>query len=193
MNKHLDDYLCKKYPEIFADRNKPMTETCMCWGFDHDNGWFFLIDRLCSSIQHHIDNPPWVYKKTFGVRMGRAWDFVIRKLHLPTRFYCGIKDMMEPGVIPQVVAGQVKEKWAGLHFYYTGGDETIHGMVRLAESMSYAICENCGVMNELVNRNNRGWIQTTCPCCTKDKESHLENRHKELVEVWSKVQKNEPQ
>ena len=42
-------------PKIFADRNSPMTETCMCWGFDCGDGWFGIIDLLCGEIQNHID------------------------------------------------------------------------------------------------------------------------------------------
>ena len=185
MNKYLDEYLCKKYPKIFADRNKPMTETCMCWGFDHDNGWFFLIDTLCSSIQHHIDNPPWVYKKTFKVRMKRIWDFIVRKLHMPTRFYCDMKDMMELEVIPQVVALQVKSKFSSLRFYYYGGDEEIRGMVSLAESLSYKICEECGRMDENVGRNVHGWITTSC----KDHAENVEDFevNSEIFEIFSKI------
>lgn len=55
MREELDDLLCKKYPKLFADRNKPMTETCMCWGFECRDAWFDLIDNLCSSIQNHVD------------------------------------------------------------------------------------------------------------------------------------------
>jgi len=60
MNKHLDEYLCKKYPKIFEDRHKPMSETCMCWGFSCESGWFYLIDQLCADIQQHVDTPQWV-------------------------------------------------------------------------------------------------------------------------------------
>jgi hypothetical protein len=55
MREELDNKLCEKYPKIFADRNRPMTETCMCWGFECGDGWFNIIDQLCSNIQHHID------------------------------------------------------------------------------------------------------------------------------------------
>ena len=55
MKQELDEYLCKVYPKIFADRNKPMTETCMCWGFECGDGWFNIINQLCQNIQHHID------------------------------------------------------------------------------------------------------------------------------------------
>jgi len=194
MNKHLDDYLCKKYPLIFAERNLPMTETCLCWGLETGDGWFFLLDALCSSIQNYIDNPRYVYEKTFKAYCIRIWNWLAKHLHVPYRWHCYGIDIMEPEQkIPQVVAVQVKEKFGGLRFYYYGGDEYIRGMVSLAESLSYRICEECGVMNELVNRNSVGWIQTTCPCCVRAgmKENHTEHRRQELVEVWEKVRKDE--
>lgn len=55
MTNELDEYLVNKYPKIFADRYKDMKETAMCWGFEHDDGWFWLLDQLCSSIQSYID------------------------------------------------------------------------------------------------------------------------------------------
>lgn len=55
MKKEHDDYLCKTYPKLFANRNKSMQETAMCWGFECGDGWFNLIDTLCYSIQRYID------------------------------------------------------------------------------------------------------------------------------------------
>jgi hypothetical protein len=55
MHVDLDSKLCEKYPEIFADRFKPMTETCMCWGFECGDGWYNIIDHLCDEIQRHIN------------------------------------------------------------------------------------------------------------------------------------------
>ena len=55
MKKELDEELCSKYPKIFANRNSPMTETAMCWGFECGEGWYNIIDQLCANIQSHID------------------------------------------------------------------------------------------------------------------------------------------
>jgi len=156
-----------------------MNQTCMCWGFEHGNGWFHLIDTLCGSIQSHIDNHNnWI--EEYG-----------------KEFYDEAKAKGEPAreeditPILQVVATQVKEKFGGLRFYYGGGDKTIQGMVYLAESMSYRICEECGVMTELVNRNAGGWIRTTCPMCSKDGKSHYENRNLELASIWEEIRHEE--
>lgn len=56
MREELDKQLCEKYPKLFADRNSPMTETAMCWGFEVGDGWYDLIDILCGSIQGYIDS-----------------------------------------------------------------------------------------------------------------------------------------
>ena len=55
MKKELDDKLCKKYPKIFANRNGSKFETCMYWGFECGDGWYNLIDRLCSNLQWNTD------------------------------------------------------------------------------------------------------------------------------------------
>ena len=64
MKKELDDALCAKYPLIFKDRHADMRTTAMCWGFDCGDGWYALIDCLCSMLMwdkhtgKQIENPP---------------------------------------------------------------------------------------------------------------------------------------
>ena len=55
MNENLDKKLCERYPKIFRDRHGDMKETLMCWGFECGDGWYNIINQLCSNIQHHID------------------------------------------------------------------------------------------------------------------------------------------
>jgi hypothetical protein len=56
MQKKLDNYLVQKYPKIFVNRYGDPRETALCWGFEHGDGWFWLIDQLCDSIQGYIDS-----------------------------------------------------------------------------------------------------------------------------------------
>jgi hypothetical protein len=116
MRENLDQQLCEKYPKIFANRYGDMRTTAMCWGFEHGDGWYQIIDSLCANIQHHID---WNNKN----------------------FEKGYTQYKQ---VPQVVAVQVKEKFGTLRFYYDGGDDVIDGMVRMAESWSAVACEECG-------------------------------------------------
>jgi len=55
MRKELDEKLCAKYPKIFVNRHGDMRTTCMCWGFACGDGWYWLIDRLCSNLQWNTD------------------------------------------------------------------------------------------------------------------------------------------
>jgi hypothetical protein len=56
MDNKLQEKLYKKYPKIFVQKDKPMTETCMCWGLECGDGWYDLLDTLCGLIQWDIDN-----------------------------------------------------------------------------------------------------------------------------------------
>jgi len=56
MKKELQDKLYKKYPKIFKQKDDDMTTTCLCWGLECGDGWYWLIDNLCNCIQGYIDN-----------------------------------------------------------------------------------------------------------------------------------------
>ena len=140
MKQELDELLCQKYPKMMVNRNKDMTETCMCWGFDCGDGWYNILDQLMGNIQHHID---WNNKN----------------------FEKGYAQYKQ---VPQVTLDQVKEKFGTLRFYYTGGDDVIDGMVRMAESMSGVICEECGNQGE---RKGGGWVRTICEPCEEKRDA----------------------
>ena len=130
MKTELDELLCKRYPKMMANRNKGMQETCMCWGFACGDGWFNILDQLMGNIQHHID---WKQEQKEKYNRGEG--------------------------CTQVTLDQVKEKFGTLRFYYTGGDDVIDGMVRMAESMSGVTCEECGSPGKRVGG---GWVTTLC-------------------------------
>jgi hypothetical protein len=84
-------------------------------GFAVGTGWWPIIEKLCSNVQHHID-----WKNEQFEKYGR-----------------GEK-------VKQVVVEQIKEKFGGLRFYYQGGDDTTSGMITMAETWASASCEECG-------------------------------------------------
>ena len=157
MTPDKDKALCEKYPKIFRDRNASPQETCMCWGLDVGDGWFDLIDTLCGSIQHHVD---WKFKgQEYKVKSGQL----------------SSEDVKTEDEL-QVIAVQVKEKFGGLRFYVGAADEEVNGMIRMAESMSYKICEECGCPGR---PSKEGWIRTLCPPCR-------ESYDKKRAERWKK-------
>jgi hypothetical protein len=185
MKQELDKLLCERYPKMMVNRNKPMQETCMCWGFECGDGWFNILDQLMGNIQHHID---WKLRQQ---RIATEYN------EMATQAKAGNFDLFEedmkdtvnleykekrlgeivagdfrsvPTAVPQVTLDQVKEKFGTLRFYYTGGDDEISGMVRMAESMSGVVCEECGAPGK---RRGGGWIYTACDAHTKPE--HLDN------------------
>ncbi len=56
MKNEFDYYLVNKYPKIFRDRFSSRIDSSMKFGFEHGDGWFWILDHLCDSIQRYIDN-----------------------------------------------------------------------------------------------------------------------------------------
>jgi hypothetical protein len=165
MKQELDDALCAKYPEIFQDRHGKMSETAMCWGFACGDGWYALIDRLCALIMADVTqlrNTLANAKEILANPNAADW---AKEAYTPAkreRLEQQLTDAMQH--IP--VATQVKEKFGGLRFYYSGGKPEHAHYVRFAESMSYSICEDCGTTKDV--RRTTGWIRTICvPCATE--------------------------
>ena len=51
MRRELDNYLCKKFPLLFADRHKSPQETAMCWGFECGDGWYEIIKEAAEKLE----------------------------------------------------------------------------------------------------------------------------------------------
>jgi hypothetical protein len=54
MNAELTQKLLKRFPVLYQDYDSPMTQTCMCWGFDHSDGWFEIIWQLSLAIEEDL-------------------------------------------------------------------------------------------------------------------------------------------
>jgi hypothetical protein len=158
MRKELDELLCEKYPKIFRDRNAPMNQTCMCWGFNCGDGWFNIIDQLCANIQGYINNVEQRRNSTI------KWNENVNDPDFEWVAFVKREERPVPELVDQVVAVQVKEKFGTLRFYYHGGDDVIDGMVGMAESMSAVTCEECGNPG---TDTKGGWIRTLCETHTK--------------------------
>lgn len=184
MSPELDERLVKKYPKIFKDRYADMRTTAMCWGFECGDGWYNIIDALCANIQSHID---WRRSdRARALRFNRALKQALNGNEDSLIKYFSYKGNVNdhavrsaleaieskkyrdvPDKIHQVVVTQVKEKFGTLRFYYNGGDDTIRGMVNMADSMSARTCETCGSPGKL---HQRGWHYVACPNHTREED-----------------------
>lgn len=144
MTPEKDAALCSKYPKIFSRNGVP----CEQFHFECNDGWFDLIDTLCKQIQSHCD---FLFKRQeFEIKSGRL---------RPDEVWSE-EDF-------QVTAAQVKEKFGGLRFYVSGGDDVVQGMLRMAEAISFKVCEDCG---DAGKTSGPGWIRTLCTTCRKSRE-----------------------
>ena len=104
-----------------------------------------------------------------GFAVGAGWYPILEILCSNIQHHLDWKNR-ESLVVPQVEVDQIKEKFGGLRFYYTGGDDEISGMVRMAEAWADASCEECGAPGK---SRNGGWIRTLCD---KHEEEHQERK-----------------
>lgn len=93
-------------------------------------GWWPIIYSLCKNIQVHVD---WMNRQKSEYNRG--------------------------GGCAQVTIDQIKEKFGGLRFYYSGGDAMVDGMVTMAEAWAAHTCEECGDKGQV---RSGGWIRTLC-------------------------------
>ena len=99
-------------------------------GFAVGPGWWPILEALCEQIHNHVE---WSQNQLEKYQRGS-------------------------GCI-DVTVSQVKEKFGGLRFYYSGGNDTVDGMVRMAESWAAHTCEECGAPGK---SRSGGWIRTLC-------------------------------
>ena len=107
----------------------------------------------------------------WGFSCGDGWYNILNQLMSNIQHHIDWKNRKEE-VVAQVTLDQVKEKFGTLRFYYSGGDDAIDGMVRMAESMSGVTCEECSAPAQT---HGPGWIRTICePCETKRETERAE-------------------
>jgi len=81
MKKELDDKLVKRFPVLYQDRDSPMSQTCMCWGFDHSDGWFDILWQLSLAIEDEL-NYTWAQERwfLFKKKFAQHWNDLIYRL-----------------------------------------------------------------------------------------------------------------
>lgn len=114
MKTELQKKLFKKYPKIFRQKGLDMSQTCMCWGIECPDTWYYIIDQLCYMLQFNT--------KHNGFPQVEATQ--VKEKYGSLRFY-------------YTTIGGNKE-YIERHLGY------IDGLVSFAESLTYTICASCG-------------------------------------------------
>ena len=136
--------LIKKYPKIFRQSKLPMTQTAMCWGISTGDGWFKLLDNLCSRLQFDTDKNN--YPQVEAIQ--------VKEKYGTLRFYYTS--------IPSKESLEKNKKRPGSLECMFGVQE---GVISVFEQLSAQTCEKCGKMDGVTQTD--GWIVTLCPECMK--------------------------
>ena len=149
MKVELQNKLFNNYPKIFVNKYKSPHEFPMAFGIDFDDGWFWLLDGLCESIQSYINlnHKSQIRAMQIKEKFGRL------------RFY------HDNGY------GYAWENSEPEDTMELDSTEYIDGMISLAENLSGTICEICGTTKEI--GISVDWIKTICQTC------HNGSRNKE--------------
>lgn len=132
------DGLYAEYPDLFKNKNKTPRESPMSFGIECGIGWYAIIRSVCSMIYNHEENIS--YRIKTMNKFGKE------------------NDQSDLNYVP-VTFDQIKEKFGGLRIYFSGGDDYINGLVSMAETFSYNICEVCGNSGK---PNKNGYISVLC-------------------------------
>ena len=110
-----------------------------------------------------------------GFACGEGWWPILTNLCANIQHHLDWKNKKSE-VVPQVTVAQIKEKFGGLRFYYSGGDDTIDGMVRMAEAWAGNTCEDCGAP---ATKQTTGWIKNVCDKHFEEREALRKERFAE--------------
>lgn len=154
----------EKFPKMFKEKRYG--------GFAVSAGWWPILEVLCTNIYSHVEHKR--KQRVRGLRLIRAKAKGIDALitfyqgdsETPTQWqiesaYETLEgaDIEVTPKLNHITVQQIKEKFGGLRFYYSGGDEYISGLVDMAESWAGHTCETCGNSGK---RRGGGWIRTLC-------------------------------
>ena len=185
MNKENTEKLVKRFPVLYQGFYDPCSVTCMCWGFEHGDGWFSIIWQLSLALEDELKYT-WAKQQWFLVkkRFSTRWNDLVYKISPPwrqnTKLVKGADNVWRHEKLPTppekfpwakkfivhpntgFAVTQVKEKFGGLRFYSPINDRISH-LVSLAERAASNTCEECGDYGRL--RINHGWYKTLCKNC----------------------------
>lgn len=148
MREELENKLYEKYAEVLID------DGVKCH-LDIGDGWYNLICAICDGVLTNKDNQE--SRAKYLTKNGRENE---------VKEYTPVK------------AVQIKEKFGGLRFYVSGGDEFDRGVIFTAENLSRRTCETCGDKGKT---RDGGWMITLCDKHEDERRWRKENGTKTVL------------
>ena len=168
------DGFMDKYPILFQDSKKPMTETCMCWGIECPIGWFHILEQLCTVLEFY--NMEFV--KNHGIAIIAAQ---VKEKFGTLRFYYDVRPVDENGIVKyepdELPTDKDRQRMIAMDYLEMLADN----IIREADNMTEKTCADCGIPLDDENLvETKGWISYICKECD-------EKRHKEWEEDLKKM------
>lgn len=182
--ENFEEYLMGKYPDLFYKKEDGSLE-CPCGAWVPE-GWETIINELCGAITSYVKGSykservitnkkyyfwagcykflDWNHKQFIKLfPKYNKWEYNKPYFAFAEKFraqYCKYVAFNKV-YSPPVKIDQIKEKFGGLRFYYSGGDDKVDGMVTFASYLCSKTCEVSGEKGELFS--NGGWYRTLAP------------------------------
>jgi hypothetical protein len=182
--QNFEQHLMQKYPNLFYKKEDGSLE-CPCGAWVPE-GWEMIIDELCGAITRYATGSyrserviinkkyyfwagcykflEWSHKQFAKLvpkynkwKYNKPYFAFAEKFRERSHKYVAFNKIY----VKPVKIDQIKEKFGGLRFYYSGGDSQVSGMVQFAEYLCSKTCDVSGDKGELCMRG--GWYKTLSP------------------------------
>jgi len=180
VNEQNTKKLLADFPRLYRDHSKPMSETCMCWGFSCGDGWYDLLHKLSADIE--------TASASAGLdRDSDGWPRAtqVKEKFGTLRFYV---DVTAPPKVEDLEVDQATAPSGFIAFRPVASVKAIRDLVETAEAASATICEECGAPGSL---RQGGWWHTYCDACeaeylaskAKEQQEYLAKQREKILEV----------
>ena len=148
-----------RFPILFQDGKKDMTQTCMCWGIECPIGWFHIIEQLCTILEFYNME----FTKNYSIAI--VADQVKEKFGT-LRFYYTVRNVDKNGMALADVQELTPEEENKIRIAKDHLDMLAEQIINEAEELTYNTCARCGVPLDDKNKvETKGWITYICKEC----------------------------
>ena len=159
-SSNIKDYnkLMGEFPILFRDRNKPMTQTCMCWGIECGIGWYEPIYNLCCKLESLNE----FFFKNNG--------FIVKADQVKEKYGCLTWYWSFDKASPGEWTDADSENWESpkyRHFRHACTSIVEH-LISNAETDCFNTCEECGARIGFIwtpRYETVGWVKYICKDC----------------------------
>lgn len=172
------DGFMERFPILFQDSKKDMTQTCMCWGIECPIGWYHILEQLCTLLEFYNME----FTKNHGIAIIADQ---VKEKYGTLRFYYTVRDVDRNGTAVAVMDERVKDEENRHQIAVEALELIADNIIGEADHMTENTCAACGVPLDKENKvETEGWITFICKECD-------EKRQKEWEEDLQKMKEND--